>query len=81
MSGQHTPGPWNSAHFCGRAYVVKCAGGTYHIGTIRGKENARLVAAAPELLEALLELDAKPEHTSSWLKAQAAIAKATGGAA
>lgn len=42
--------------------------------------NARLIAAAPELLEALKELDAKPEYTSSWIKARAAIAKATGSA-
>lgn len=40
--------------------------------------NASLIAAAPDLLEALQELDAKPEYTSSWLKARAAIAKATG---
>ena len=30
------------------------------------------------LLEALKELDEKPEHTSSWLRARAAIAKAEG---
>ena len=40
-----------------------------------------LRASAPELLEALKELEAKPEHTGSWLKARAAIAKATGGTA
>jgi hypothetical protein len=30
------------------------------------------------LLEALKELDEKPEHTSSWLRARAAIARAEG---
>jgi len=41
-------------------------------------ELRRLHAVNAQLLEALEELDAKPEHTGSWLKARAAIAKATG---
>ena len=41
-------------------------------------ELRRLHEANQELLAALKELDAKPEYTSSWLKARAAIAKAEG---
>ena len=36
-------------------------------------ENERLKVQRDALLEALKELDAKPEYTSSWLKARAAI--------
>lgn len=42
-------------------------------------ELRRLHEVNRELLEALLELDANPEYTSSWLKARAAIALAIGG--
>ena len=38
-----------------------------------------LMDTRDELLAALKELDAKPEHTSSWLKARAAIAKVISG--
>lgn len=41
--------------------------------------NAQLIASAPELLEALMELfDLLPESTTkSWVKARAAVTKAT----
>ena len=51
--------------------------------------NARLIAAAPELLEALIEVKSwrmqsldvmPPEIRGAWLRAEAAIAKATGAA-
>lgn len=60
----------------------------------RGQANARLIAAAPELLEALEGLGCKPDgycfcngqgengaHTGECNAARAAIAKATGGEA
>jgi hypothetical protein len=46
--------------------------------TIAAAEMRRLHAVNQGLLEALKELDEKPEHTSSWLRARAAIAKAEG---
>lgn len=56
MSAQHTPGPWEVAKGCDQ-YVA--AGGFWVASTmgVRGEEgaaNARLIAAAPDLLEALL---------------------------
>lgn len=104
MSYKHTPGPWETCYWlddefsvaqdspaftrvCVMSYVVKK-------GNAPNEEmdaNARLIAAAPELLEALQSLIAV-EPTASGCKAfelmvtgkdmdraRAAIAKATGG--
>ena len=84
MSAQHTPGPWTvDAH-----RNVMAAGGLVAFpGIAAGFDqdaNARLIAAAPDLLSALLNLadhcsrlrdPAKEVH-----EARAAIAKATGSA-
>ena len=45
--------------------------------------NARLIAAAPELLHALQKIDANAAESVEWIRrvAREAIAKATGGAA
>lgn len=88
MTTQHTPGPWDLEDH-GYKYVISKPGEGYitrdvcrmdgsTMAAFDQKANARLIAAAPELLAALKELDAKPEHTNSWLKARAAIAKAEG---
>jgi len=82
-----TPGPWR---------LAKCGNGFY-IGEIRGPKdtdyeqdviadwvwegNARLIAAAPDMYEALLDLLASDDETSwqsAQLKAHAALAKAEG---
>lgn len=71
MKTQHTPGPWNINH--GANYLPSISSGTTHtkIADIAPQDNdagikdfqneseanARLIAAAPELFEALIKLD------------------------
>ena len=95
---KHTPGPWK-AHFeeayyvtgpdRGRVAMMLNLKGAHGLGGRRtGEEsaaNARLIAAAPELLEALQALDVLFGHLASdgtqydWIdRARAVIAKATG---
>lgn len=97
MSAQHTPGPW---HFTlvkvqrdihgqnGQPVAYTRGGGWNGIADEMDAANARLIAAAPELLETLRAVDvlfghlAKDSTQLSWLEnARAAIAKATGSAA
>lgn len=100
---QHTPGPWelwNHAETDQIAVGPKIGGvavadvciangqGIVTHSTIdRGQANARLIAAAPELLAALeillpivesLVLDGEKEHFQAQEEARAAIAKAKG---
>ena len=95
---KHTPGPWK-AHFeeayyvtgpdRGRVAMMLNLKGAHGLGGRRtGEEsaaNARLIAAAPELLEALQALDVLFGHLASdctqydWIgRARTVIAKATG---
>ncbi|HHZ8399307.1 TPA: hypothetical protein ACWMHB_001516 [Pseudomonas aeruginosa] len=91
MSKQsHTPGPWKWNH--GR--LLHNVAGEYSETILDIEEEAwrptdddsKLIAAAPELLEALQDLDAlrgpfPPSDEAveaAWRKASAAIAKATG---
>ena len=102
---KHTPGPWIPAR---KANCTSCRhpailrdGGQVATATWQGSEaatdaNARLIAAAPELLEALQEMvagDAEAiaeadalgvpfpgEMLTAYRRAVAAISKATGGA-
>ena len=90
MTDKHTPTNWNFKHEFAKHYSITHNG--YWIGRMRGKENAQLVSAAPDLLEALRQaraeiwrlLDAKgidPKQARNWpeiVEADAAIAKATG---
>lgn len=79
MSAQHTPAPWNVSSPCELSprYSV------YHNGPLvyveRG-EDARLIAAAPDLLACLLDvLDADGDlDAMDFNRYRAAIAKATG---
>jgi hypothetical protein len=87
---EHTPGPW-VVDFCnGKPYVVN---GNFCAARVHGTEktllaNARLIAAAPELLEAcMLALAAiksecpfehgNPTIGRAWGSLESAIAKAT----
>ena len=92
MNTKHTPGPWtiDGLHISGNGYSIA------HINshrTTEGRANADLIAAAPELLEALENLldavrqniDGKPPTADQIFEigghaAVAAIAKATGAA-
>jgi hypothetical protein len=85
----HTPGPWNAVSSAGLLRDVEAVG---HIGVAgamgRTREeqeaNARLIAAAPELLEALrllCDLNPSQHHIDEVARrhaiARAAIARAT----
>ncbi len=82
---KHTPGPWSFAASPSSSYwdfVVKIGRGYIGIDTDNAEADGRLIAAAPDLLEALKEClrriddgaDYGPEHAVS--KSRAAIAKA-----
>jgi len=92
---KHTPGPWEHT---GQGYIVGKEDNGYGLGyvdvcsvylrAVRGRTNAnaRLIAAAPDLLEALDALlyayqdqgNTGSTHDDKVLQARAAIAKARG---
>lgn len=89
---QHTPGPWKATAFSVVEANPRIPGETQTIcemaspwNTENYRANARLIAAAPELLEALQELEKVESSPHSETKrflareqARAAIAKAQG---
>ena len=91
MSAQHTPGPWR-LHPTDDTAVIAMDGtgvagmtGYYNDPDIWPvmEANARLIAAAPDMLAALRELVRKadfgepvPDWLNAWDEARAAIAKA-----
>ena len=87
MSAQHTPGPWHVDLY--DATGVDDVDGYRIAITGFGEDdtdqaNARLIAAAPDMLAALRELVRKadfgepvPDWLNVWDEARAAIAKAT----
>lgn len=51
---EHTPGPWRVEKFNDtKSWSIYANGGTHSLASIRDAANARLIAAAPELLQAL----------------------------
>ena len=98
---KHTPGPWVVDPAVRQGFTVYAPKEGFIVGTqdeegrfgaIESKANARLIAAAPDLLEALQDVCARllyrgvstnaghPDRTALEV-ARAAIAKATGGEA
>ena len=89
METKHTPGPW-AYHNTPTPFIHVAAGGLpicqIYTSTAHGQSmgeqfaNAHLIAAAPELLEALqFVMTASGEQLgTAFEQAQAAIAKATG---
>ena len=83
---KHTPGPWEYSTDNARVYheesnicVARCAGDTFDANSFAEcLANAWLIAAAPELLEALRSLLLAPGQPCAELAARAAIAKAEG---
>lgn len=85
---KHTPAPWVCTATSNHAHDYRLSTPTGPLPFVRGGTeqyaNARLIAAAPELLEALQAcIDYGVMTGDEWVtaKAHAAIAKATGGAA
>jgi hypothetical protein len=94
---EHTPGPWRASmgDLLRVMHGSDCICGVHRIGSRAGgrrseesEANARLIAAAPDLLAALQAVIAAPitgDHESiqrrdaAFTAARAAIAKATGG--
>lgn len=86
MSGKHTPGPWLRR---GQTDSIDSADGRsvcwVNLHTMPAEANARLISAAPDLLEALQEAqDFIDRHSEPWYtsgqalltKVRAAITKA-----
>ena len=85
MSAKHTPGPWwvekdGSAEHRNEANVISGANGTMIVYGQANDADARLIAAAPDLLafvEDWLDRQGSDENYMT-AKARAAIAKAIG---
>lgn len=86
MESKHTPGPWKPLSSMDGHVEAECGliakAYRYSIDSdeLPVEANARLIAAAPEMLEALRAL-IEPTYSrkTAERKARAAIAKATGG--
>lgn len=86
----HAPGPWSARNEQddGGKYAIQAANGIQVALTIGNTStetaNAHLIAAAPELLDALqwlIKLEESDGAADALAKARAAIAKATGATA
>ena len=77
MTTQHTPGPWHRGTLFGQELYVFSPSGTAIIQAVNHRD-VPLIAAAPDLLEALQGLvDLSHQAGFPCDKAEAAIAKAT----
>lgn len=81
MNTKHTPGPWRFHHNEGQTFnfitdkynncIAKALINEHHIPADVAEENARLIAAAPELLEALKNILADVEYSEKEIPAGA----------
>jgi len=85
MTSQHTPGPWRIGDAGFTVFGPPKPGALPEtIAPVKNRANARLIAAAPDLLaalEALLDRDPAPpleKIGAVYVNARAAIAKARG---
>ena len=86
MNAKHTPGPWKVSMNQIKSNYDTVAQVFTHLVQGRNEANARLIASAPDLLEALEDCVAVMDRELAGLKviqpelsaARAAIAKATG---
>jgi hypothetical protein len=78
----HTQGPWHLGKRAGTPAIYGKNGAEiaeiFHVLTPEWRENARLIAAAPELLEALRNLTHPMANDEDFQNALAVIAKAEG---
>ena len=77
----HTPGPWKTEWRHGHRVLVEYEDGDQElIARVSGPEsNARLIAAAPEMLRILKGIEPSSGWSSQWFSAiQSVIAKAEG---
>lgn len=85
---KHTPGPWRTTRFTGnKSWTIQRSDTHEALASVRtGEANARLIAAAPEMLEALKEArgwielaeDMCRDTSAALSKIDALIAKAEG---
>lgn len=89
MSG-HTPGPWRALHQSGRIFLLDSPGGNIGDCAVNNRKDACLIAAAPDLLDALEAYHARHRcgcghpacnDCERDRAAEAALAKARGGEA
>lgn len=85
MSTAHTPGPWTVRKSLAGTQVLHITSAVREtIAAVNSDADARLIAAAPELLAILQDFASSPyiemHHPKRLGIARAAIAKATGGA-
>jgi hypothetical protein len=85
MDAKHTPGPWKATkdpHGSASDYCIGMETDEARIDRVAvcSEWDASLIAAAPELLGALLALRERGHTDAAWLLAERAIAKATGAA-
>ena len=86
MENAHTPGPWHRNIKPASRYNTVFAGRNTHVARLvvdslpaeEIEANCNLIAAAPELLEALKDIVEHSHDLGAVECAQAAIAKATG---